>query len=157
MDPVSLPPWYVTGLMEGRASFVCQQDRRRGPLVSLELPVPEQDDALVDQLREALGGVGRIQRSRGRQILRIHRPVDLLKVVEHLETFPLQGSSQAAFTPWAALVRLRALSFRKPMPEKAHRLAAEIHRAQTGRHGRHAQPKPRVPHLKKLDPEQEGS
>jgi hypothetical protein len=139
MDPVSrISPWYVTGLLEGLGSFVCTASGR-GLQLSFELALPGTDAALLADLRASLGGLGRILPRRGgsRRALRITRRVELLRLVEHLEAYPLQGAHRRAFEPWAALVRQRAAAFRRPLPPAAWELAEQLRAAQPRRRGRH--------------------
>jgi LAGLIDADG DNA endonuclease family protein len=140
MDQVSrLAPWYVTGLIEAQGSFVCAPSSRSVE-VSFELALPGRDQPLLAQLRASLGGVGRLHRrsATGPAVWRITRRLELLRLVEHLEAFPLQGARTAAFAPWAALVRRRAASFRRPLPPEAWDLAEQVRSAQPRRRGRHA-------------------
>jgi hypothetical protein len=139
MDPVSrLSPWYVTGLIEALGSFACTASGG-GLQLSFELALPGTDRALLKDLRASLGDLGRIlPRRSGSQIaLRITRRLELLRLVEHLEAYPLQGAHRNAFEPWAALVRQRAGAFRRPLPPGAWELAEQVRAAQPRRRGRH--------------------
>lgn len=140
MDHVSrLPPWYVTGLIEAQGSFVANASPRRIE-VSFELALPGDDRSLLAALQACFDGAGRIRpRPRaGGATWRVTRRLELLRVVEHLEAYPLQGLRAEALRPWAALVRQRAGAFRKPPPPEAWDLVEVLRSAQPRRRGRHA-------------------
>jgi len=140
MDPVSrLSPWYATGLIEGLGSFVASASGR-GLQLSFELALPGDDGPLLEALQATLGDLGRVyaRAGRSRAVLRITRRLELLRLVEHLEAYPLQGMRRSAFRPWSALVRLRVAAFRRPMTAEGWEHLRELQAAQPRRRGRHA-------------------
>jgi len=138
MDRVSrLPPWYVTGLIEAQGSFVCTA-RARQLEVSFELALRGDDRDLLAALQASFEGAGRLRARSGGGKWTVSRRLELLRLVEHLEAYPLQGRRARVFAPWAALVRQRAAAFRKTPPPEAWKLADELRAAQPRRRGRHA-------------------
>jgi hypothetical protein len=138
MDTVlRLAPWYVTGLIESQGSFVASASRQVLQL-SFELGLPGADLRLLAAVQRTFGGIGRLRSRPSSALWRVNRRLDLLQIVEHLEAFPLQGIHGLAFAPWAALVRQRAVSFRRPLPPEAWTLVERLHGSQPRRRGRHA-------------------
>ena len=128
-----MAPWYVTGLIEGAGSFTYQHGGSQLTLV-FALRAPAAARSLLEDFRRFFGGAGRIYDTGTREgrpgaLLRVTRPHELLRIVEHFERYPLRGTERRAFDVWREMVHLRAAHLRTRPPaallELAERLTGE--------------------------------
>ncbi len=129
-----LDPGYITGFIEASGVFTyC----RSGPQLTVVFSLRSTADnsRLLDSIRRFLGGVGRIYGGREPAAggprpcqLRVTRPAELLRLVEHLEAHPLRGQRRAVFAIWREMVYSRAANHGRRAPGELEALAAELTR-----------------------------
>jgi hypothetical protein len=136
-DPSGLQPWYVTGFVEGAGSFTFN---RSGDRITLAFAVrmKESNRRLLEELRRFFGGAGRIystrragngSAARDTCLFRINRTRDLLRVVEHFNTYPLRGDKRKALGIWREMVFVRATHHGRRPPDELNELAEQLARA----------------------------
>jgi hypothetical protein len=133
----SISPWLITGLVEGAGSFTYQ---RNGPQLTLvfALRLPAGGRPVLELLRDYFGGAGRIYTTEPRRTgaaapqralrLRVTRPAELLRVVQHFDRYPLRGSERRSFGTWREMVLLRAANMGRRPPEELRLLAERLTR-----------------------------
>ena len=130
-----LPPWYVTGLIEGDGTFTYSRSGEQLALYfAIKLRASERP--VLEALQAFFRGAGKLYEVRPpvdseRPVkpscyLRLTRRDELLRVVEHFERYPLRGGKQRAFRVWREMVRLKSESFRRPPREELDALASEL-------------------------------
>ncbi len=108
---------------------------------------------VLDRLRTFFAGAGRIYGASGRvasgrarrsHLLRIVRPIELMRVVRHLDEFPLQGPRAECYAVWREMVVVRAAYHRTAAPERLFGLARRLSAlSSTGRMRRSTRGEPR--------------
>jgi hypothetical protein len=134
-DP--LDPWFVTGFVEGEGTFTFS---RRGAQISLyfAIKLPEADRPLLMALQAFLGGIGQIYfvppraaarprsgYTRAASYFRVCRRDQLIRVVEHFDSFPLRGTKRRSYDIWRQMVQLKQ-AFRRPPREELGELAVRL-------------------------------
>jgi hypothetical protein len=99
-----LHPYFITGFIDGEGSFsifITSHDKTQtgwGVKISFNLTLHEKDLALLEQIRNYFGGVGKIRKS-GKQLnqLKIESMKDLSVIMDHLEKYPLITKKREVF------------------------------------------------------------
>lgn len=127
----TVDPWFVTGLCEGAASWTFS---RSGKQLSLYLSIhrPAADALLLEAVQAFFGGAGKLYPvSNGRSLyLRMTRLPDLLRTIEHFDSYPLIGAQSEVYAVWREMVLLKHESRRRPDRERLAELAAKLTRRQ---------------------------
>jgi LAGLIDADG DNA endonuclease family protein len=137
----ALDPWYVTGFIDGVGTLTYSRSGRQIALY-LALKVPARDQAILESIRAWLGGIGKLYALRRRGpdggpascYYRVCRHDELVRVVDHLDAYPLRGSKAAAYAIWREMVLLK-LRFRDAPRDRLQALAQQLSAA-TSRLGR---------------------
>ena len=110
----TLPPWFITGLVEGEGCFSVSFSQRKRLKLGIEtrpsfsLSLNRRDLRLLEQV-QAYFGCGGIRYSRSDRTYKYEvRSVPELarKVLPHFERHPLQGSKAEDFRLFAEIVRM---------------------------------------------------
>lgn len=107
-------PWVITGLIDSEGSFSIIIDknktRKLGSRVQtkFQLDVHIKDLNLLRQLQEYLDGIGsiHISRDKNRVNFSVNSKKDLMKLINHLEKYPLQTQKAADFFLFKQAVEL---------------------------------------------------
>lgn len=100
-------PYFITGFVDGEGSFVIRI-RENNKLkvgwnveLSFQIGIHSKDKALLEQIKNYFGGVGKISKS-GSNLLqfRVSLTKDLQVVISHFEQFPLITQKQADYELW---------------------------------------------------------
>ena len=123
----TLDPWYVTGFAEGAATFTFSRSGRQLSLY-FSLKLPTADRALLQSIQSFFGDAGKLYPTAdGRSLyLRITRLPELVRVVEHFDTFPLQGARASTYATWREMVLIKQSSPRRPDRDRLNLLAAQL-------------------------------
>ena len=120
------PPWYVTGFTESAGSFTFSRSGKQLLLVfAVRMPRPNRP------LLESLGRffrAGRIYDAGRSCYYRVNRPIELLRVVDHFDHYPLRGEKQAAYRIWREMVYLKATHHGSRPPKRLDDLAGKLSR-----------------------------
>lgn len=140
-EPGSLDPWFVTGLIQGAASFTYS---RSGRIVSpyLGMKAKSADLELLVSVRSFLGGAGEIFPIRDRDRLdpdeikgfyfRVSRSADLARVVEHLDRYPCLGTKAERYEIWREMVLGKRIRSRAESASRLDELALRLTEITTG-------------------------
>jgi len=103
---VNIDPWFVSGLVEGEGAFTYISGGT--PVFSIR---QRHDYADLVQMIADFFGVGVVYpcRARGRSqansYYRVHRAIDLNRIIQHFDRYPLVSArKQAAYAAWKKLV-----------------------------------------------------
>lgn len=121
-----LDPWYVTGFVEGEGSFTYSRNGRQLQLY-FAVKLPEADEPILQAMRDFFAGVGSIYllRARASVYYRVCRREQLPVIIDHFDSYPLQGSKAAAYAIWREMVVLKQ-RFRQPDRDALRDLAAQL-------------------------------
>jgi hypothetical protein len=132
----TLPPWYVTGLIDGEGTFTYSRSGKQlGLYFALKLTAYEKP--LLERLQAYFGGIGHIYNVVGRApransgytktalYYRVTRSADLLRIVSHFDRYPLKSEKARSYAIWREMVLLKQ-AFRKPDRSRLKDLAAEL-------------------------------
>jgi len=122
-------PWYVTGLLEGQGVFTYSRSGRHLTVV-FALRQPAGDRRLLDELRDFFGGAGRLYTG---GYWKVTRPRDLLRIVGHIDAFPLRGDRRRAYGVWRQMVFVKAAHLGRRAPRDLVDLARELSATGSGR------------------------
>ncbi len=115
METPGLSPWFVTGFVDGEGTFTYGRSGKSLALV-FAIKLTATDRSLLEKIRKFFGGSGT-------------RPVELLRVVDHFDRYPLQGEKRVPYGIWREMVFLKAAYVGGPIPEELDRMARELSRA----------------------------
>ncbi len=112
----TLDPNYVTGFVDGAGMFTYS---RSGKQLSLyfAIKLTALDEPALQQIQDFFGGIGTIYSvkavTKTARYLRVSRREELMRVVEHFDSYPLRTIKQKSFEIWRAMV-LAKQQFRNP-------------------------------------------
>ena len=106
-----LDPWFVTGFSDGEAAFTFS---RSNNAFALYFSITQRADnrETVEKIQQYFGGVGRIYsrkeslptknsgHTKASVIYRVCRQDELMRIIEHFDRFPLQGSKKEVYNIW---------------------------------------------------------
>lgn len=122
-----MDPWFVTGLIEGAGSFTYSRQPGSALTLYFSIKLPQADGALLEDLRDFFGGIGRIYDSGpGARYYRVTRHNELTAVLDHFDRYPLRGRKRAAYAIWRQMVHLKIQHHRKRPAEQLEQLAREL-------------------------------
>ena len=144
----AIDPWYVTGFTEGEGCFTFNRSDRNFTLV-YAIKLNETDLAILEDIQNYFG-CGRIYHvtSRGplgpstgftkpAKYFRISRILDLIRVIQHFDAYPLRGVKAMSYQIWRQMVEIKLETYKKPdrvkLQELAHTLSAIAVRNRTWR------------------------
>ena len=126
-----LSPQFITGLTEGEGTFTFSRNVKQGAInLYYAIKLSSKDFDLLKQVQEFFG-FGKIYFTQSRRgvfgnlnyvsrpgvYYRVTRLQDLLKVVQHFETYPLHGNKAKVFQLWKQMVFLKKRMFSQEMPK----------------------------------------
>jgi hypothetical protein len=118
-------PHWVTGFSDAQASFTYSRSGKQLALY-FAIKLPPNDRELLEDLQDFFGGVGRIYEVGSRSLyFRVSRRVDLARVVEHFDEYPLRSSKRTAYELWRQMV-IAKQRFRRPERERLDDLAERL-------------------------------
>jgi hypothetical protein len=131
----SLDPWYVTGFADGEASFTYSRSGKQMGLY-FGIKLTARDRPLLDRIRDFFGfgfiydvkpvaATARSGWTKSSAYYRVTRNADLLRIVAHFDSYPLQGNKAATYAIWRQMVELKS-AFRKPDREQLTALALQL-------------------------------
>lgn len=132
---MGLDPWFVTGFCDGEASFTYSRTGR-GINLYFSLKQREDDKELVEKIRDFFR-VGKIYpvraippRPRGgftqpSAYYRVCKILELERIVEHFDKYPLVGKKAASYRVWKEMFLLKR-RFRKPDFDRLQGLAIQL-------------------------------
>ncbi len=132
---MGLDPWFVTGFCTGEASFTYSRTGR-GINLYFSLKQREGGQELVEKIGDFFG-VGKIyavkavsSRSRGgltqpSAYYRVCRILELERIVEHFDKYPLVGKKAVSYRVWRKMFLLKR-KFRQPDFDKLQELARQL-------------------------------
>jgi hypothetical protein len=133
-----LEAWYVTGFVEGEGAFTYSRSGKQLALY-FGLKLTRDDSAILEDIRDYFGGVGRIYDVAPRaartansgftkpaRYYRVTRLNELPRIINHFDAHPLRGLKAASYALWREMVLLKKSSFRKPPMERLNELAAHL-------------------------------
>ena len=118
MKGENMNPWYVTGFCEGEASFTFSRNGKNNIALYFAVKLTAADSDLVEGIRDFFG-VGKIYpvkkieakekcgRTKSAAYYRVSALGDLLPIVEHFDTYPLQGKKRERYELWKRALRLK--------------------------------------------------
>lgn len=137
-------PWYVTGFADGEGIFTYSRGSQQ-LMVVFAVRLTATDRSLLESIKAFFGGAGRIYsaprrlnpgggRTKSSCYYRVNRPNELLQIVDHFDTYPLQGEKLKSYRIWREMVFLRAAYHGVQTPSELLELAKELSRT-VPRHG----------------------
>ena len=133
----------MTGFVDGEGAFTFSRSGRQIS-VYFAVKLPGADRALLEALQRFFGGVGRIYSVGGNgrmdatgasSYYRVTRRDDLLRIVDHIDRYPLHTQKRAQYAIWRRMVVLKQ-EFRKPDREALEELARALSSCTGGRPAR---------------------
>ncbi len=121
-----IPPWYVTGFAESAGSFTFSRSGKQLLLV-FAVRFPESNRPLLEGIRRFFRA-GRIYVAGPGCYDRINRPMELLRVVDHFDRYPLRGEKQIAYRIWREMVHVKATHHGSRPPQRLDDLARKLSR-----------------------------
>jgi hypothetical protein len=124
----TLDPWFVTGFVDGEGSFTFSRSGKQIALYfAIKLAATER--AFLEAIQAFFGGVGRIYdvaaRTKAVVMFRVTRIDDLVQVVTHFDSYPLQSEKRRVYEVWRRMVDLKR-EFRKADHDALDELAVEL-------------------------------
>ena len=114
-------PEYVTGFVEGEGTFTFSR-HKNGLTPHFGIRLTAQDRLVLETIQEFFGGIGHIYvakayisrsgKTKTASYFRVARTMDLLKIMDHFDKYPLMGTKKYQFETWKKLVLLK-LNFGK--------------------------------------------
>ncbi|MCD5397618.1 LAGLIDADG family homing endonuclease [candidate division NPL-UPA2 bacterium] len=134
-EKMELDPWFVTGFCVGEASFTYSRTGR-GINLYFSLKQKEGDRELVEKIG-GFFGVGKIyavkaapSRARGgftrpSAYYRVCKILELERVAEHFDKYPLVGKKADSYRVWKKMFLLKR-KFRRPDFDRLQELASQL-------------------------------
>jgi hypothetical protein len=121
----TLDPQWVTGFADAAGSFTFSRSGKQ-LAVYFAVKLANADRPLLEELQTFFDGTGRIyDASATASYFRISKHDELVRVVEHFDSFPLCSSKRAAYAVWREMVMTKQ-EFRKPDRVRLEELASTL-------------------------------
>ncbi len=109
-------------MADGSASFTFSRSSRQ---ISVYFSLKSTDRAVLEAIKEFMGGAGRIYPAGVSSMYRVNRREELGVLVNHFDAFPLQSHKRDGYAVWRNMVMLKQ-EFRRRNKGALERLAAEL-------------------------------
>ncbi|MEB3323439.1 MAG: LAGLIDADG family homing endonuclease [Synechococcaceae cyanobacterium] len=128
----SLPPEYVTGLVEASGSFTFSRSRGQFSLY-FAIRLGHADAEVLRAVQRYFRGHGRIysvrpasKASKPASYYRVNRLAELRRIVLHFDRYPLRGSKRRSYEIWKRMVMLKVATFGEPPGARLETLARAL-------------------------------
>ena len=118
----TLNPWFVSGFVDGEGSFTFSRSSRQ---LAVYFAIKGADRSFLETVQAFFGGIGKIYKVGAGYMFRVTRATELLVVVSHFDSYPLQTQKHAAYEVWRSMVQLKR-SFRGSTREALEALAIQL-------------------------------